>query len=145
MACFILWLGCAFHADSNSSSSLWASMPEKQPTCSWHVPMPETQSTRPRLKIRMSQDSYTCSTWVKASCKRMIMPKEALLRLTILSFSRQNQFKWHARGTFVMASKSPFLKHKDGSTQHETLLIVSPESLHMNMSIENIVCVHRVY
>ena len=29
--------------------------------------------------------------------------------------------------------------------QHESLLVVSPGSLHMNTSIENIVCVHRVY
>ena len=34
---------------------------------------------------------------------------------------------------------------KNKTTQHETLLVVSPGSLHMNTSTENIVCVHRVY
>ena len=32
-----------------------------------------------------------------------------------------------------------FLKHQEGSTQHETSLEVSPGSLHMNTSIENTV------
>ena len=49
------------------------------------------------------------------------------------------------RGTLTPASKSLFLKHLEGSTQHETLLTVLPESLHMNTSTENIVCVHRVF
>ena len=38
----------------------------------------------------------------------------------------------------MMASKSPFLKPYEGSTQHEPLLVVSPGSLHTNSSIENI-------
>ena len=48
-------------------------------------------------------------------------------------------------GTRTLASKSLFLKHQEGSTQHETLLVVSPGSLHMNTSIENIVCVFLNY
>ena len=48
-------------------------------------------------------------------------------------------------GTFSIASKLLFLKHEEGSIQHETLLVVSPGSLHMNMNIENIDYVHRIY
>ena len=44
------------------------------------------------------------------------------------------------------ASIKIYLKHWRGSTQHETLLVVSPGSLYMNTSIENIIiCVRRVY
>ena len=42
-------------------------------------------------------------------------------------------------------AKIAISKHYKGSTQHETLLVVSPGSLHMNISIENIVFVQRVY
>ena len=42
-------------------------------------------------------------------------------------------------GKLAIASESLFLKHQEGATQHETLLVVSPGSLHMNTSIENIV------
>ena len=48
-------------------------------------------------------------------------------------------------GTLTLASKPLFSKHWEASTQHETLLIVSPGSLHMNTSIENIVCVHTEF
>ena len=40
-------------------------------------------------------------------------------------------------GHFYASIKIAILKHK-GSTQHETLLVVSPGSLHMNTSIDNI-------
>ena len=63
---------------------------------------------------------------VKPSCKSIITTKEALLRFTIILFPGKLIFNG------VLG-------------QHETLLIVSPGSLHINMSIENIVCVHSVY
>ena len=34
------------------------------------------------------------------------------------------------------------LKHQEGSTQHETLLVASPGSLHMSTTIENISSIH---
>ena len=71
--------------------------------------------------------------------------KEALLRFTVFPFSAQTHFQWSATGTLAIASKSLFLKHQEGSTQHGTLLVVSPGSLHMNTNSENIVCVHRVH
>ena len=66
--------------------------------------------------------------------------KEAVLRLIIFLFSAQTHFEWES-----LASKLLILKHYESSTQRVTLLVVSPGSLYMNTSIENIVCVHRVY
>ena len=48
--------------------------------------------------------------------------REALLRSTVFSFSAQTRFQWECMGHF--------LKHLEGSAQHETLLLVSPGSLH---------------
>ena len=42
----------------------------------------------------------------------------------------------------MIESKLLFLKHQEGSSQHEASHLVSPGSLHMNMSIENFVCTH---
>ena len=56
-----------------------------------------------------------------------------------ISFLGQTHFQWECFCILAIASKSLFLKHQEGSTQHETFLIVSPGSLHMNASIENIV------
>ena len=47
-------------------------------------------------------------------------------------------------GKSIITTKEAFLKHKEDSTRHETLLVVSPASLHMNTSTENIVCVHSL-
>ena len=70
------------------------------------------------------------------------MNKEALLRFTVVSFSG----KLISAGCYGHSDDSiKIVKTLEGSTQHETLLVVSPESLHMNTSIENTVCVHRVY
>ena len=49
----------------------------------------------------------------------------------------QANFQWSSWGTLMQVSKSLFLKHKEGSTLHETVLVVSPGSLHMNTSMEN--------
>ena len=70
--------------------------------------------------------------------------KEALLRFTLVSFSGKLIFNG-VQGHCHASIKSLFLKQQEDSTQHETVLIVSPGSLLKNTSIENIVCVHRVY
>ena len=48
--------------------------------------------------------------------------------------------KWETPPRMVEIATSTltlFLNHYAGSTQHETLPVVSPGSLHMNTSIEN--------
>ena len=60
-------------------------------------------------------------------------------------FQSETLTKMQPRLFLLLASKLSFLKHLEGSAQHETLLVLSLGSLHMNTSIEDIVCVHRVY
>ena len=62
------------------------------------------------------------------------MTKEALLRFTVVLFFGQANFQWSA-GELANIKITIF----------KTQLLVLPESLHMDMSIENIVCVHRIY
>ena len=62
------------------------------------------------------------------------------LRLTLFFFSFLGQiiFNGSARDTTMIAWKPLFLKHLQGSTQHETLLVVSPGSLHMNSTLRTL-------
>ena len=90
------------------------------------------------MHLKGKLGSFGEFTQVRRSFKSIITMKEALLRFTVCSFSGQTHFQWSARGTTMIASKLL-------STQCETLLIVSPGSLHMNTNIKSIVCEYRVY
>ena len=64
-----------------------------------------------------------------------------IYRISNFSFSKLI-FNGSTMGTFTIATKSLFLKHYEGLTHNETLLV---SITRVNKSIENIVCVHRVY
>ena len=48
--------------------------------------------------------------WVKPSCKSITTKKEALLRVTIFSFSAQTHFQWECMGHFYTSIKSTIFK-----------------------------------
>ena len=94
------------------------------------------------LKVKLSPKSEKCDwIWVKPNCKCIITTKEALLRFTIVLFSDKLIFNGE-QGHSDASSKIAIFKTL--RMLDTTVLVVSPGSLHMNTSIENIVCVHRV-
>ena len=49
-------------------------------------------------------------TWVKLSCKSIIMTKAPLLRFTVFSFLGQNHFQWECYGHFYDSIKITIFK-----------------------------------
>ena len=90
------------------------------------------------VKVKLSPKcnvGFLCECiWVKTLCKSIFKMKEALLHF---HFWFKLIFNWSVWGKLAIASKLLFSKHLEGSTQHETFLVVSPGSLNMNTSIEN--------
>ena len=68
---------------------------------------------------------------------------KTILRFTVFSFPGKLIFNG-VQGHSYNSIKIAIFKPQRRLAQHETLLVVSPGSLHMNMSTENIVCVDRV-
>ena len=80
----------------------------------------------PKCNLGFFVNVYVSDLLVKAKLRR----NRHFWDLLSFRFRLKLIFNGSAWGTFTIASKSLFLKHEEDSTQHETLLIVSPGSLH---------------